>query len=293
MRLLEVLQRSTAFLGERGVESPRLQAEWILAHVLNVPRLQLYLQFDRPLAEPELVAARESILRRARRVPLQHLLGTASFCGLELEVSPDALIPRPETELLAERAWTWLQTRAGQTAGTPPPAILDWGTGTGCLALVLALRIPEARVVALDVSPAALALARRNAARHGCQDRIAFLHSDGCASLPPDARFDLIVANPPYIPTAEWSTLQPEVRDHDPRLALDGGADGLDAFRRLAVELPDHCQPGAAVLFEFGDGQAAPLKDLLGQRGWIVAEVHRDYSGRERFLLTQRADPVR
>lgn len=286
MRLLEVLQRSTAFLAERGVDSPRLQAEWVLAHVLRLPRLRLYLEFEREVSDAELDTAREMVRRRGQRVPLQHLLGTTSFCGLELECTKDALVPRPETELLAERAWGWL----GETAGVRPtaPEVLDWGTGSGCLAIAVAVRCPEARVTAVDLSAAALALARRNAARHGCEGRIDFVESDGCQALPADTRFNLVVANPPYIPSGDLGALEPEVRDHDPRLALDGGADGLDVCRRLAGELAVRCRPGAAWLLEFGEGQAPGLERVLLDAGWIVAERHRDYSGRDRFLLAQR-----
>ena len=288
VRLLEIIQRSTAFLEERGVESPRLQVEWILAHHLRIPRLQLYLQFERILEGSPLDAVRESVRRRGRREPLQHILGTAPFCGLDFEVGPEVLVPRPETELLAERAWTWLQQRSA----THPESfdVLDWGTGSGCLALTLARRFPTARVVGIDISPTALARARANAQRLALGDRVEWVASDGCQELDPARRFDLVVANPPYIPSPEIGTLTPEVRDHDPRLALDGGADGLDFYRRLAEELAPRLAPGGAAMLEFGDDQAAAITALLRGAGWIVDEVQRDYSGRERFLVTRRTE---
>ncbi|MCC6231436.1 MAG: peptide chain release factor N(5)-glutamine methyltransferase [Verrucomicrobiales bacterium] len=286
MRLLEVIQRGASYLEARGVESPRRQVEWILAHVLGVPRLQLYLQFERDLSAAETDAVRAAVTRRGQRVPLQHVLGTTVFCGLELEVSADALIPRPETELLAEQAWTWLAS-AGRTR------VLDWGTGTGCLAIAIAHRVPGAEVVAVDVSPAALGLARRNAARHGSGSEavggVRWVESDGCTALDPGETFDLVVSNPPYIPTAECDSLEPEVRDHDPRLALDGGVDGLGFYRRLARELSARLRPGGRVMLEYGEGQSAAVSDEFARAGWVECMIVRDYSGRERFLVAQRS----
>lgn len=285
MRLLEVIQRSTAFLEARSVESPRLQVELILARILGLPRLQLYLEFERQLNEAQLDAARQAIRRRAEREPLQHILGTAVFCGLELEVSPDALVPRPETELLAERTWILAKEILAGNAGEC--RVLDWGTGTGCIAIAVAVNAPGTQVLALDRSPAALAMARRNVQRHACSDRIELLETDGCRSLPDNLRFHIVVSNPPYVPTAEIDSLAPEVRDHDPRLALDGGTDGLDLYRRLATELRERVTLPGSILLEFGDGQSHSVQEILRDAGWVVAEVHRDYSGRDRFLLAR------
>lgn len=289
MRLLEVIRKSAEFLGERGVESPRLQVEWILARELGVPRLQLYLQFERELEGEVLDRIREAVRRRGRREPLQHVLGTAPFCGLEFESGPEALVPRPETEQLAERGWTWLEARARESGGEWQGRVLDWGTGTGCLAVTLAVRVPAIEVVGVDISPAAAALARRNVVRHGVGERVRVVESDGCAALAPTETFDLVVANPPYIPTGEIAGLAPEVRDHDPHLALDGGAEGLDLYRRLAGELSTRLRLGGVVLMEFGDGQAPALGALLAGAGWVVEEWHRDYGGRDRFLLARRS----
>lgn len=289
MRLIEVIQRSTTFLESRGVESPRLQVELILAHVLRIPRLQLYLQFDRPLLPDVLDAARLAVQRRGQRIPLQHILGSTSFCGLEMEVSSDTLIPRPETEWLAEHAWNWLaQNKAALPA---QPRVLDWGTGTGCLAIAIAHHHATARITAIDVSPPTLAIAQRNATRHGLADRIEFVQVDGVEPLPADLRFHLIVGNPPYIPTAEIPTLEPEVRDHDPTLALDGGPDGLVVYRRLALTLKDRLLPEGVVMLEFGDGQAREIAHVLTEAGWSDPEVHQDASGRERFLVARVSQP--
>lgn len=277
--------RSAEFLARHGVEAPRRQAEWLLAHVLGVPRLQLYLGFDRPLADADADRLRGLVVRRGRREPLQHLLGTAHFCGLELEVTPDVLIPRPETELLAERAWSALQAR--EAAGGLPRA-LDLGTGSGCLALALTKHTARTEILALDVSPAALAVARRNAERLGLTARVKFIESDGLAALPAGAAFDLLVSNPPYIPAAEIAALEPEVRDHDPRLALDGGPDGLTWYRRLAVEAPAHLTATGELMAEFGDGQAPALGEIFRAAGWPEPEIVNDLTGRARFLVARR-----
>lgn len=289
VRIIEVIQRSTAYLEERGVASARLQVEWILAQLLGIPRLQLYLQFDRILGPETLDPLRDSIRRRGQRVPLQHLLGSTEFCGLTLESSPDALIPRPETESLAERAWSCLSALLPDSPGPRAPLVLDWGTGSGCLAIAIAVHAPNVRLVAIDVSPAALALARRNAARHGCIDRIEFIPSDGCLALPPEMRFDLVVANPPYIPSQEIAHLEPEVRDHDPLLALDGGPDGLHCYRRLARELPGRLEPSGALLLEHGDGQSQSIQRVFHDAGWTVDPPLLDFNQRDRFLLARLA----
>ncbi len=282
MTVLEVIQRSSEFLGKRGVDSPRLQTELLLAHVLGLPRMKLYLDFERRLNESELDRLRQFVKRRGEREPLQHIVGTTSFCGLELEVTRDALIPRPETELLAERAVKFLKGRAGA-----PATALDFGTGTGCLAIVVAAQ-SAAAVHALDISEAALAVAQRNVERHPLAARITFHHGDGFAALPVELKFDLIVSNPPYIPAGEIGILEPEVRDHDPRVALDGGADGLDFYRRLAGEAGGRLNAEARLMVELGDDQDAAARALFDANGWCVEAVEKDYTGRARILIARR-----
>jgi release factor glutamine methyltransferase len=278
--VLEVIKRSTEYLAQKGVESPRYNTEEMLAHLLKLPRLQLYLNFERVLTETELEALRGSVKRRALREPLQHILGSTSFCGLEIEVNRHALVPRPETELLAERAWRHL-------AGLSPRSstALDFGTGTGCLAILLAAKVPEARVCAVDISGEALALAQRNAETHGVSARIKFSAGDGFLALPQGPPFDLIVSNPPYIPSAEIETLAPEVRNFDPRTALDGGPDGLDFYRRLAREAASWLKPGGRIMLEFGDGQAEALREIFSAEKWVVEAVEEDYSHRPRIFV--------
>lgn len=270
------------------MESPRLQAELLLAHQLNLPRMKLYLNFERTLAPAETDAFRELVKRRGQREPLQHIIGSVSFCGLEIAVSRSVLVPRPETELLAEQGWTFLNQLS--TATAPPPTALDFGTGSGCLAIALAVRCPVVQVVAIEISADALALARQNAARHGAGERIQFLEGDGFAALPDQARFDLIISNPPYIPTAELDALQPEVRDYDPRVALDGGADGLQHYRRVAAEAAQFLKPGGKIMLEFGDGQAESAREIFECQKWIVESILEDYTQRPRILIARRPD---
>ncbi len=287
MTVLEVIQRSAKFLGEKGVESPRLQAELLLAHQLKLPRMRLYLDFERALTPAELDAFRELIKRRGQREPLQHIVGSTSFCGLEIAVNRHVLIPRPETELLAERGWSFLNQLS--TSGSQSLTALDFGTGSGCLAIALAWKCPAAAVWAVDISAEALDLARQNAARHGMAERIRFLHGDGFGAVAPGVRFDLMVSNPPYIPSGEIATLQAEVRDYDPRGALDGGTDGLDYGRRLAAEAAAWLKPQGRLMMEFGDGQADRLRELFQEQKWIVESVVEDYTRRPRFLVAARS----
>jgi release factor glutamine methyltransferase len=311
--VLEVIQRSAEFLTRKGVESPRLQVELLLAHVLKIPRLKLYLDFERLLAEPELDAVRQLVKRRGGREPLQHILGSVSFCGFEIQVDRNVLIPRPETEVLAEKAWQFLQQRArvgslGQAAAATggagmveaeaeprevehaPDCVLDFGTGSGCLAVALARKVPQVRIKALDVSAAALQLARKNALRNEVSDRIEFFEGDGFAALPQGSVFDLIVSNPPYIPTAEIEQLAPEVRDHDPHLALDGGSDGLKMLRSLAQAGQTFLRSGGRLMAEFGDGQEQAVAQIFSERHWIVEEVVNDLNSRPRIVVARGAE---
>jgi release factor glutamine methyltransferase len=285
--VLEIIQRSAQFLAKRGVDSPRLQIELLLAQVLQMPRLNLYLDFERRLTTSELERVRNLVKRRGQREPLQHILGSASFCGLEIAVNPNVLIPRPETELLAERAWPFLKSRAAHGV----PSALDFGTGSGCLAIALAMKCPMAKICAIDISPGALSVARENAVRHSVAEKIQFFESDGFSVLPANSRFDLIAANPPYIPSDAIDTLQPEVRDYDPRVALDGGKDGLDFFRRLAAEAAAHLNVGGRMMLEFGDDQGDVLRKLFAEHNWIVEAIEVDYTACARILIATAPSP--
>lgn len=305
MTVLEVIQKSTEFLTRKGVDSPRLQTELLLAHVLKLPRMKLYLNFEQTLSDTETDVMRELVRRRSLREPLQHITGTAPFAEWEMSVNRHVLVPRPETELLAEAGWQFLlEVDSHGRAGSPLPAehptndfgahgvtrptALDFGTGSGCIAIALASRCPNTRITALDVSTDALAVAKQNADRNGVAGRIEFVESDGFTALAADRRFNLIISNPPYIPSAEIPTLQPEVRDFDPRAALDGGVDGLDFYRRLATEAPNWLAPGGKLMVEFGDGQSPALEKMFAAQKWIVEAVRADYSQRQRILIAQR-----
>lgn len=272
-----------------GIDSGRLETEMMLAQLREEPRLNLWLQRGDVLTEGQREKLQDWLARRSTREPIQHILGWAPFLDFELHVTRDVLVPRPETEVLAQLA---IQRLAGAAA----PRVLDWGTGSGCLALAIAQAVPSAEVHALDVSPDALRIARANAIAYRLADRVRFHPGDGFAALDSEFRdpqnaFDLIVTNPPYIPAAEVETLDPEVRLHDPRLALVGGEDGLECYRRLATEALAWLRPGGWLLAEFGDGQAPALTELFGKAGWLIEAVEKDLSGRDRILIVRA--PVR
>jgi release factor glutamine methyltransferase len=265
------------------VETPRLQTELLLAHLLQLPRMQLYLNFERILTTVEMDRFRDLIKRRVRREPLQHIVGSTSFCGLEITTNRHVLVPRPETELLAEEGWKFLRQLSIQDVQFP--VALDFGTGSGCLAIALAVNCPAARIYASDISQEALEVASQNAKRHSQADLIQFMAGDGFAAVPEGTRFDLIISNPPYIPSAEIGSLQPEVRDYDPPCALDGGPDGLDFFRRLAIEARPFLKACGKIMLEFGDGQAEGIRDIFQQQKWVVDAVQKDYTQRPRILI--------
>jgi release factor glutamine methyltransferase len=281
MRILDVIQRSTDFLARKGVASPRLQVELLLAHLLRMPRMQLYLSFERALTAAELDALRALVQRRGQREPLQYIVGSTSFCGLEIALNRHVLIPRPETELLAQRAWTFLQKAAGI------PSALEIGTGSGCLAIALAHHAPQAKVDATDVSGPALELARRNAQTNQISGRLQFCQGDLFAAAPADARFDLIVSNPPYIPSARIDTLEAEVRDYEPRSALDGGSDGQVFYRRIAAEAGARLRPAGCVMVELDADGAAATGRIFQREQWIIEGVVKDDQGHERILIAR------
>jgi len=268
--VLEVIQATTAYFQKGGVESPRLNIEHLLAHVLGKKRMELYLEFDRPLGEQELEPLRALVKRRAAGEPLQHLLGTAEFHGRSFLCDKRALVPRQETEQLCE-----IVLAEGKAT-----RVLDVGTGSGVIALTLAAAWPEARVEAVDLSPDALALSRENAARLGLAKRVIFHESDLLAGV--TGSFDLIVANLPYIARGELPGLTREVQ-HDPASALDGGPDGLDLFRRFLPQAAQHLRGRLAL--EIGHDQSKSVSDLLTAHNFQDIRPQTDYQGRDRFLF--------
>ncbi len=269
----EIITATAGYLQKHSVESPRLNAEHLLAHVLGKKRIDLYLEFDRPLGERELDPLRDLMKRRAAGEPLQHLLGTVEFHGRAFLCDPRALIPRPETEHLVELLLA--------LAFKPAP-ILDAGTGSGVIALTLAAEWPAAAVDAIDISTDALALAAENAAQLGLADRVRFIHSDLFSAL--SGQYGLIVANLPYIPAGEIPALSREVR-RDPLSALDGGPDGAGIIRTFLDQARAHLLPGGGVVLEIGAGQAEMLMEHLRLLGYNHIRARTDYSGINRFLF--------
>jgi len=269
------------YLGDRSFENPRLEIELLLADTLSVTRLELYLDFERPLSKDALDAFKRRLKRRLRLEPVQYITGRAAFMLSEFEVTPDVLIPRPETEALTEVA---LEVLAGAPEGA---VVADIGTGSGVIAVTLAQKVAGARIVATDSSATALAVARRNAERLGVGERIEFLEGsllDPLKDAGLGGSVSLLVSNPPYVRTGELDALPEEVRSFEPLLALDGGEDGLDCLRVLAQDGPALLTDGGFALFEVGLGQAETVAALMEGR---VAEtgVRKDYAGRERIVL--------
>lgn len=277
LTVLEIIKRTTGFLTQRGVESSRLEAELLIGHALGLSRMQLYLQFERPLTEAELEKIRPLVKRRGGREPLQYILGTTEFSGLKLKTDRRALIPRPETEYLLELLAPRL-TRA-------PARILDLGTGSGALALALASAYPGAAVRAVDKSTEALALARENAEQCGLGARVQFLVSDWFSALEQDAEFELIVANPPYLSDEEMRATQSEVKDFEPAMALSAGPDGAAALQQIIPEARPHLTAGGLLACETGIAQHRQLQELAAGSGYARTESLCDLTGRERYLL--------
>ncbi len=282
--VLGLIRWSADWLANRGVDEARLQVEHLLAHVLDADRLGLYLHHDRPLSGEELARFKPLLRRRAAREPLQYILEKASFRGLELKVDRRGLIPRPETEELVDHVLSWSESHSESTHD-----VLDVGTGTGAIALSLRSEGRYGRVVAADVSPQALALARENAQANGLPD-VEFRLQSGVSGLGPDERFHVVVSNPPYVADADWPHLQPEVRDWEPAVALRGGPAGLDVIRSLVEEAPRHLHRGGLLALEIGHPQAEAVRSLA-QRSEALNDVRivRDLGGKNRFLLARSA----
>lgn len=279
----ERLDDAAARLAGAGIETPRVDAEWLLAAALGVGRSGLYAVLDDGLPDEAAERFEALVLRRVTRVPLQHLLGTQAFRDLMVRVTSDVLVPRPETEMLVSWALELLPPLGGR------PLVLDVGTGSGCIACALAAERSDVRLVAVDASPAAVALARENVATLGLADRVTVSVSDLFSGLAPMSA-DLIVSNPPYIPTGVIDTLAPEVTDHEPRAALDGGPDGLALIRRLVSEAPRWLQPSAPLVLEtFGDEQAAEVVRLMSDAQFTDVMTRRDLTGVTRFVCGRRA----
>lgn len=281
--LLEVIRKTTAWFAEKGIESPRLQAEYIFAHVLKCRRLDLYLQFDRPVDEEKLSQARLLVRRRASREPLQYILGSWDFAGIELKLDRRALIPRPETEELVE---ILLEKATTHT----PQRILDLGTGSGAIALSLAKTLRHCTITATDVCEKALALAAENAARLQLEERITFRQGDWFQALAPkEDSFDWIISNPPYLDDKEISSAAPEVRLWEPASALSPGPDGFEALQTILTQACRHLRPGGLLACETGIAHSHQLQSLAASLPFAHFEIRPDSSRRPRFFLAVKA----
>ncbi|MGH7758158.1 MAG: peptide chain release factor N(5)-glutamine methyltransferase [Candidatus Dormibacteria bacterium] len=282
--LLEVLRHSAKYLARARVPAPRLEAELLLAKRLGLGRLDLYLQFERLLTESELEPLRQQLRERARGRPLAQLLGEKEFFGMAFSVSGAVLIPRPETELLVERAIALSQAAPAHVR------VAELGTGSGCVAIALAARVPQTRITAWELSPEAVAAARANVGRHSLESQVEVLEGDWSQDLGQSGSFSLIVSNPPYVTTGDWRQLEPSVRDYEPRLALDGGEDGLGAYRTLVPAAARLAAPGARVLLEC-DPMRIESVSRLCLATWPGARTssHPDLSGRPRVLELELA----
>jgi len=272
---LALVHEAAAALEAAGLA--RASAEWLLAAVLGVERFAVYLDPGRALAPEQAARYRALVGRRAAGEPLQHLLGFEDFHGLRLAVTPAVLIPRPETEGLVEWAAEVLRER-------PAALVADVGTGSGAIACALAARLPGLRALATDCSLPALAVASRNVRSHGLSDRVRLLAGDLLEPLGDGARLDLVIANPPYVPSAVIRSLPAEVSAWEPRLALDGGPDGMAVLRRIIASAPAVLAPGGWLLLEIGDDQAGPLASLLAAQGFTGIRSRRDLNGVERYV---------
>lgn len=282
LTVLEVLQKTTDFFAARGVESARLNAEHLVGHALGLKRMALYLQFERVLTEPELEKIRPLVRRRGQREPLQYIVGETEFCGLSLKVDRRALIPRPETEYLVELAV--------ERVKMAPRAILDLGTGTGALALALAQRYPEAAVLAVDFSKDALALAAENAERTGLAGRVEWREGSWFEPVPADRRFDLIVANPPYLTAEETAAASPEVRQFEPISALQAEDAGMADLKRILEAAPRHLAAGGLLALETGIAQHRALLEHAERCGYAASESKTDLTGRDRYLFLRAGE---
>jgi len=278
--VLEIIKKTTDFFAAKGVESPRLNAELLIGHALGLKRMQLYLQFERPLLEPELERIRPLVRRRAQHEPIQYIVGQTDFFGLDLKVDRRALIPRPETEQLVEQ----IRSELGDSV---PGAILDLGTGSGAVALALAHTYPNARVVATDRSDASLELARENATRTGLDGRVGFVLSDWFEGIPP-ATFDVIVSNPPYLSSEETAQTAAEVREFEPVQALTAADAGFAELEKIIRAAPAFLAADGLLALETGIAHRDRLLATAGSAGFTKAEVRPDLSGRDRFFLGRR-----
>ena len=284
--ITKLLNWVTQFLGDKGIDSPRLSAELLLSHVLGLKRIELYTQYDTVVGRQELHKLRELVRRAGQNEPIAYLVGKTEFYSMELNVTPECMIPRPETELLVQRAIEFLRTRTGSQL------VCDLCTGSGCIAVAIAKNFPNAQIIATDICDAALAVAATNVEKYNLQDKIKLLSGDLFDPIIPQldvGKFDLIVCNPPYVSSGEYEKLEQNVRDYEPRLALFAGDDGLDIYRRIIDKVDSFLKSDAALIMEIGYAQGQVIKELL-ERAGIFAEVkiEKDFHDNDRVVTAKK-----
>ena len=282
----KLLNWTAGYLSERGVESARLSAELLLSHVLGLKRIELYTKFDRLVAKEQLDKLHDLVKRAGQNEPIAYLVGKSEFYGLELNVTAECMIPRPETELLVERAIKLLRTRTGRQL------VCDLCTGCGCIAVAIAKNFGNAKIVATDICDAALAAAASNVEKHNLKDRIELLCGDLFDPLVPQldtGKFDLIVCNPPYVSIAEFEKLPVNIKDYEPRKALLAGADGLDIYRRICEKVDTFLKPDAVLMLEIGYSQGQALRGLLEQADcFSEITIEKDLNNNDRIAIAKK-----
>jgi len=282
----KLLNWVTEYLTVKGIDSPRLSAELLLSGVLAMERIELYTQFDRPVAKQQLDRLHDLVKRAGQQEPIPYLVGKTEFYSLELNVTPDCMIPRPETELLVERAIEFLRARPGTQF------VCDLCTGSGCIAVAIAKNFPDARIIATDICDAALAVAAGNVEKHQLKDQVTLLCGDLFDPIVPQLdvnEFDLIVCNPPYVSTAEYEKLDKNVKDYEPKVALFAGVDGLDIYRRIIEKADQFLKPDAALILEIGYAQGQAVRQLLEQTGaFAEIKIEKDLHNNDRIAIAKK-----
>jgi len=282
----KLLNWVTEYLAQKSIGSPRLSAEILLGHVMEMPRIELYTQFDKSVSKEQLDQLHDLVKRAGQHEPVAYLTGKTEFYSLELNVTRDCMIPRPETELLVQRAIEFLRTRTGAQF------VCDLCTGSGCIAVAIARNFPDARIIATDISAAALVVAAENVEKHRLKDRVTLLCGDLFEPIVPQLdveKFDLIVCNPPYVSATEYEKLDRNVRDYEPKLALFAGVNGLDIYRRIVEKADQFLKPHAALMLEIGYAQASAIKELLEPTGaFTEIKIEKDLHNNDRIAVAER-----
>ena len=282
----KLLNWITEHLTQKGIDAPRLSAELLLSHVVGLKRIELYTQFDKPVSQQQLAHLHDLVKRASEHEPIAYLTGKTEFYSLQLNVTPDCMIPRPETELLVERAIEFLRTR------TARQFVCDLCTGCACIAIAIAKNFHNADIIATDISDAALSVAAQNVENHHLNDRIKLLCGDLFDPLIPHldvSKFDLIICNPPYVSASEFDKLEKNVKHYEPKLALFAGDDGLDTYRRIAEKADDFLKPDAALMLEVGYSQGPPVRELLEQTGAFgEIKIEKDFNNNDRIVIATK-----